>query len=63
MEILWFLWDRIKTIDSHLTNRTQYVKYKHYEPDIIEISTGVPHRVGKKPAFIRIVQATGFYRL
>ena len=26
----------------YLTNRTQYVKYKNYESDIIEISAGVP---------------------
>ena len=32
----------LKLLTSYLTNRTQYVKYKNYESDIIEISTGVP---------------------
>ena len=32
----------LKLLTSYLTNRTQYVKYKKYESDIIEISTGVP---------------------
>ena len=32
----------LKLLTSYLTYRTQYVKYKNYESDIIEISTGVP---------------------
>ena len=32
----------LKLLTSYLTNRTQYVKYKNYESDVIEISTGVP---------------------
>ena len=32
----------LKILTIYLTNRTQYVKYKNYESDIIEISAGVP---------------------
>ena len=31
----------LKLLTSYLTNKTQYVKYKNYESDVIEISTGV----------------------
>ena len=32
----------LKLLTSYLTNRTQYVKYKNYESDIVEISAGIP---------------------
>ena len=42
MKYYGFSGTELKLLTSYMTNRTQYVKYKNYESDIIEISTGVP---------------------
>ena len=37
-----FVETELKLLTSYLLNRKQYVKYKSYQSDIVDISTGVP---------------------
>ena len=37
-----FVGTELKSLTSYMLNRKQYVKYKSYQSDIVDISTGVP---------------------
>ena len=42
MKYYGFVGTELKLLTSYLLNRKQYVKYKSYQSDIVDISTGVP---------------------